>query len=187
METPKIEKFDEKFDRLAEEAKQITHEWINKRVNDELENNAKNTIRIEHITSTSPKENILKENKFENSKKLFGGCVGDATFVKIENNGNGVFKPHLDYSDNERIQFINRERATYLVSQFIGFDFVPLTVVREMLDENGVKQIGSLQEFVNDSKSGYQYEEEKISINELLKLFYLIFLLQALIGIIIIF
>lgn len=79
--------------------------------------------------------------------------------------GGGVFKPHTGYEDVRKSFFISRERAAYLISRFLGFDFVPPTVIKIV---NGIE--GSLQEFVEDSKVGFEIGQEKILDGEMEKL-----------------
>lgn len=61
-------------------------------------------------------------------------------YVDIEDGGAGIFKLHR-YSDTQN------ERAAYLVSAIVGFNFVPPTVLRKIDGEEG-----SLQEFVEDGR-----------------------------------
>ena len=87
--------------------------------------------------------------------------------------GGGVFKPHTQYENypDKKTKFISRERAAYLISRFLGFDFVPPTIIKIV---NG--KYGSLQEFVEDAKAGYetgyfdidQDERSKLEIFDLL-------------------
>lgn len=100
---------------------------------------------------------------------MLGGAIGDARFVKIRDDGGGVFKPHTgyeDYPDQKRF-FLSRERAAYLISRFLGFDFVPPTVVKVV---NGKE--GSLQEFVEDAQVGneIEYEARRALSDEMSKL-----------------
>ncbi len=127
----------------------------------------------------SQKEDILNSNNFSSKKEILGGNIGDATFVSIEGDGNGVFKPHTKYNyDPERkMNFINSERAAYLFSQFLGFDIVPLTIVKnveyrntEDNDNDVITQIGSLQEFIENAEEGRECNIAEIPKLEILKL-----------------
>lgn len=82
-------------------------------------------------------EEILERGERISSAKLDGGS-GSVYFVSFKNDGDGVFKPK---SGSEK------ERAAYLVDRFIGFDFVPPTVVRTIDGERG-----SVQKFIADAK-----------------------------------
>lgn len=123
---------------------------------------------------TSPKEKyksssqevILESRDFEKEGELLGGNIGDARFVKIRNDGGGVFKPYTFYEyESERKSFISRERAAYLISRFLGFDFVPPTIVKVV----GGKE-GSLQEFIEDAQVGREIKYEEIDQYEGAKL-----------------
>lgn len=114
---------------------------------------------------SSPQEVVLESRDFEREGKLLGGCIGDARFVKIRDDGGGVFKPHFGYKP-ERINFyISRERAAYLISRFIGFDFVPPTVIKVVDGKEG-----SLQEFVENAQVGEEVRHEEIDQSERSKL-----------------
>lgn len=115
---------------------------------------------------SSPQEVVLESRDFEREGELLGGCIGDARFVKIRDDGGGVFKPHTDYEGlSQKTEFINRERAAYLISRFLGFDFVPPTVIKTV---NGKE--GSLQEFVEDAQVGQEVRYEEIDRYERAKL-----------------
>src|SRR3990167_8413180 len=81
--------------------------------------------------------------------------------------GGGVFKPHTGYEDypEQKSDFISRERAAYLISRFLGFDFVPPTVIKVV---NGKE--GSLQEFIEDAQVGYEARHEDFLDGEMSKL-----------------
>ena len=114
---------------------------------------------------SSPQEVILDSRDFEREGELLGGRIGDARFVKIRDDWGGVFKPHSNYEGQRKKAFISRERAAYLISRFLGFDFVPPTVIKII---NGKE--GSLQEFVEDAKSGYETGYSDIDQDERVKL-----------------
>ena len=48
---------------------------------------------------SSPQEVVLESRDFEREGELLGGTIGGARFVKIRDDGGGVFKPHTDYED----------------------------------------------------------------------------------------
>jgi hypothetical protein len=114
---------------------------------------------------SSPQEILLGLRQVERMGEFLGGIIGEARFVKIVDDGGGVFKPHTRYENPRRIEFINKERAAYLVSRFLGFDFVPPTIIKTI---NG--QVGSLQEFVEDAQTGNETSSEDILSREQLKL-----------------
>lgn len=101
--------------------------------------------------SSSPHEVILESRDFEREGELLGGAIGNARFVKIRNDGGGVFKPHNSYEGSTKAEYIARERAAYLISRFLGFNFVPPTVIKVINGEEG-----SLQEFVEDAEIGFE-------------------------------
>ncbi|MEK9175126.1 MAG: hypothetical protein AAB795_00880 [Patescibacteria group bacterium] len=123
------------------------------------------SISPELLPSSSPKERILLENKIEKATYLLGGSIGDAQYVKIEGNGSGVFKPHRRFSEKDQTQYINNERAAYLIDRFLGFNFVPPTVIREINKERR-----SLQEFIEDAQIAENVKKGKVSSEELVKL-----------------
>lgn len=114
---------------------------------------------------SSPQEMVLSSRGFERTGKFLGGAIGNARFVKIVDDGGGVFKPHTDYEDfpNRKRYFLARERAAYLISRFLGFDFVPPTIIKLVDGKEG-----SLQEFVEDAQVGYEAQnipkEERIKL-----------------------
>lgn len=114
---------------------------------------------------SSPQEIVLGSRDFESEVKLLGGAVGDARLVKIRDDGGGVFKPHTYFEGPEKNKLISRERAAYLISRFLGFDFVPPTVIKVINGEEG-----SLQEFVEDAQTRYEASVEDIDQYELDKL-----------------
>jgi len=70
-------------------------------------------------------------------------------YIDIEGDGAGIFKLHR-YSDTQN------ERAAYIISKIVGFDFVPPTVLRKINGEEG-----SLQEFVEDGKFMDEVEQSE--------------------------
>lgn len=114
---------------------------------------------------SSPKELELTSNELAREGKLLGGCIGGATFVDLKDDGSAVFKPHKNYKNPARSEFINRERGAYLIDRFLGFNFVPPTVVREL---GG--QLGSLQEFIADAKTAAEVMGDEIPDMEKIKL-----------------
>ena len=114
---------------------------------------------------SSPQEVILESRDFEREGELLGGIIGDAQFVKIRDDGGGVFKPHTGYEGSTKTEFIARERAAYLISRFLGFDFVPPTVIKVVNGEEG-----SLQEFVEDAQVGSEVRDGDVLNEEMSKL-----------------
>lgn len=122
----------------------------------------------EKYTST-PQEIVLESQAVEREEKLLGGIMGGTCFIKIRNDGGGVFKPHTSL---ERMQgaeqknlFISRERAAYLISRFLGFDFVPPTIIKVIDGKEG-----SFQEFIEDAQIGREVHYEDIEQYEQTKL-----------------
>jgi hypothetical protein len=101
----------------------------------------------------SNKEAVLSSGEIAEKKKLLGGSVGGATFVEIKGDGSGVFKPHPGYTEDVQREYAARERAAYLISQFLEFDLVPPTVLKKVGGE-----LGSLQEFIEDAKVAAECE-----------------------------
>lgn len=108
-------------------------------------------------------ETILELGKVKIEKKL-EGTANVVEFVKIEGDGEGIFKPK---SGENRFfvgegTFYKRERAAFVVDSFLGFDIVPPTVIRSIEDE-----VGSLQKFIPNYRSGEEIpREEKSPSNE---------------------
>ena len=126
---------------------------------------SKETTPTKENYKSSPKEVILESRDFEREGRLLGGAVGDARFVKIMDDGGGVFKPHTGHDQKAQREYISRERAAYLISRFLGFDFVPPTVIKIV---NGVE--GSLQEFIEDAKTRAEVDYFEIDPSEKVKL-----------------
>ena len=90
---------------------------------------------------TSPKEKVLAEGEFS-AKRTLGGGVNITEFVEIKDDGSGVLKE----TDKD---YAKRERAVYLIDRFLGFNFVPPTVLK------GEKV---LQEFVKNAETANIYK-----------------------------
>lgn len=73
-------------------------------------------------------------------------------YVDIEGNGAGIFKSR--YYKEKIISDTQNERATYIISKIVGFDFVPVTVLRSI---DG--QEGALQEFIEDAEFLYEVDQ----------------------------
>jgi hypothetical protein len=118
--------------------------------------------KIEQLKSSyseSGKEKTLRTLEKESSSDLKGGC-NQTIFIKLKNDGSGIFKPKSGEKENLRTEidkgtYYQRERAAYLVDMFLGFDLVPPTVIKEVEGE-----IGSFQEFIENAKTGYEIEKE---------------------------
>lgn len=121
--------------------------------------------RVEASLVSSPKELDLEQRELSRTGDLLGGVIGGATFVQLKDDGSAVYKPHDAYEGKRRMEFIHNERAAYLIDRFLGFNFVPPTVVREL-----TKGIGSLQEFIADAKLGYELKPGDLSEEERLKI-----------------
>lgn len=99
---------------------------------------------------TSPKEKILSEGEFSERRNL-GGGINITEFVEIKDDGSGVLKETTE-------DYAKRERAAYLIDRFLGFNFVPPTVLKEEGDAYGLRKV--LQEFVKNAETAYIYEDE---------------------------
>ena len=86
-------------------------------------------------------------------EKLFGH---ENVFVVEINNELAIYKPRsLEqiipcWEKIEPGTYYKRERAAYLVSQYLGLDIVPLTVIRDLGSEYG---LGSIQLFIPNAKT----------------------------------
>ena len=115
-------------------------------------------------TYSTPEEKTLSEGELEKQQTLLGGC-GGAEFVKVKGDGAGVLKTNegfterwfRKYSSPEegRAQLAKNERAAYLVNLFLGFDFVPPTVIRSVKGKTA-----SLQQFVENAKTYSEHLDE---------------------------
>lgn len=109
----------------------------------------------------APEESVLENYEKKKSKPLSGGS-SKVIFVELKDDGSGVFKP----KSGERPSFckpgtcFSRERAAYLVDRFLGFDLVPPTVIREVDGE-----IGSMQQFIPDSETGWEIARNKLEVD----------------------
>lgn len=119
----------------------------------------------------TPEEAILETREKRDSKPLWGGC-NQSLFVNLKDDGAGVFKPKNGECKHLRehvlaLSYYKRERAAYLVSRFLGFDFVPTTTIRELDGEEG-----SIQEFIEDAQSGFEADRpfDDAVIQELFKM-----------------
>ena len=86
-------------------------------------------------------------------KEGFRGGINITDFVKIKDDGHGVLKETVE-------KYARRERAAYLIDRFLGFNFVPPTVLK------GRGKV--LQEFVHDAETAWTYkkkQEEEPSVN----------------------
>ena len=122
-------------------------------------------IRERSKSPTNEEEALISTREVARSGELLGGGIGSARFIQLKDDGGAVFKPHSKYEKERAMIFSGRERAAYLVDRFLGFNFVPPTVIRSIGDETG-----SLQEFVSDFQSAWEVQKDQISKEELLKL-----------------
>ena len=82
------------------------------------------------------------------SKRIEQGINGKASVVELEGGVRGVFKTYETVDEPARQTVIARERAAFLVDNFLGFGRVPPTVIREV----GGKK-GSFQQFIPDART----------------------------------
>lgn len=102
------------------------------------------------LTPRTPEEEILEMREKVSSKPI-RGWSNRAHFISFKDDGDGVFKPLLEE--------YKQERAAYLVDRFLGFDFVPPTIVRAI---DG--KLGSIQQFIHDASLIYDTPERKRDI-----------------------
>lgn len=112
---------------------------------------------------TSQDEKVLESRPKEQSS-LLGGGINTTVYVKLKDDGAGVFKPKSGErtglrSEIEAGTYYKRERAAYLIDRFLGFDLVPATTIREFDGEEG-----SLQRFIPEAKTGYDLTPEKFTV-----------------------
>lgn len=109
---------------------------------------------------SSPEERALTFNEIAQIRKLkCGNRMMD--LVEMKDDGSAIFKKCSDVS-------MKYERACSLIDLFLGFDFVPPTVIREI---NG--EVGSAQHYIENAPTSYElteHERKAIPKKELLKL-----------------
>ncbi len=107
----------------------------------------------------SEKERDLAEREVDKNEELNGGC-NKSSFVHLNGNGSGLYKPVKGEAPlREKIEkgtYYRRERASYVVDKFLGFDLVPPTIIKKI---NG--EIGSVQAFIPDADVGSMVSKEK--------------------------
>lgn len=120
------------------------------------------------LSPKSPKEEILETGEKADSRELNGG-MNKTVFINIVDDGSGIFKPAMGevaiFTGIPKGTYHKRERAAYLVSQMLGFNFVPPTVIREIDGE-----VGSVQQFIPDAKSLHQASDHEFGPEDLRKL-----------------
>lgn len=125
----------------------------------------------ERIFPTStPEETILSSRDIVSKEILKGGRRESTQFVSLKDDGDGIWHEGSGWPHSPK-----KERAAYIVDRFLGFDFVPPTVVRVINGEEG-----SLQQFVRDAKTGSEIDWKDfshISIEEIVKLMLFDFLI----------
>lgn len=100
-------------------------------------------------------ESIMLESQPVVTLRLTGGD-GETIFASLEGSIPIVFKPKSgELGEYTQRNGYRHERAAYLVSEFLGLNIVPPTVVRKL---NG--EIGSAQQFVA-GEPAYQYKYGK--------------------------
>ena len=105
----------------------------------------------------------MLENDFESIEDLKGGIHGGAKFVKIKNDGNAVYKTYEQHQILDKKNFIGAEKAVYLLSRALNFNFVPPTVIKHLKNEKGKYVYGSVQEFIPNSKCLSELSDEEIN------------------------
>lgn len=110
---------------------------------------------LPEVMLRTPDEKILETGQIHSEYELMGSGINNSRYVKIKDDGAGVFKSKKDEIHTggcEKGTLHLRERAAYLVSEMLGFDFVPPTVIREV---DG--QVGSLQRFIEGHNLGLDH------------------------------
>jgi uncharacterized repeat protein (TIGR03843 family) len=111
----------------------------------------------------SDKERILSSRE-STEKSPLGGGANVTEIVFLKDDGKGVFKPEEGERGIWRFDTASykRERAAYLMDRFLGFDFVPPTVIRQIDDA-----IGSFQEFIPNTNDFFKVpENQRMVYNE---------------------
>lgn len=119
---------------------------------------AEPTVEKRQTPIGTPEEGVLERYEKSDSNRLdVNGGNNEILFVSLRDDGAGIFKPKAGEKvlreHTERGTYFLRERAAYLLDRFLGFQLVPPTVIRE-IDE----QVGSFQQFIPDTKTGYQLD-----------------------------
>jgi len=117
--------------------------------------------RKEKLKSKMTQETVLKNYEKQSSTELSCGA-NESAIIELKNDGSGVFKSKDGEKQGLRDfvkagTYYKRERAAYLVDKFLGFDLVPPTVIRKIDD-----QIGSLQQFIPDTKAGCEIQKDDL-------------------------
>lgn len=117
----------------------------------------------EWIRRQDIKEAILETAEIAEKKELQGS--NEVIFTQFKDGGKGIFKPQEgeDFWLREHVkggEYYKRERASFLVDKFLGFNMVPTTIIREVEG-----RVGSMQEFVPNAKSGLEMNEEEREAN----------------------
>lgn len=97
-----------------------------------------------------PEETTLAGKEVAMRTNFKGGANKTEVVTLKDGGGRGIFKPKNGENTNlshyaEPGTFYKRERASFIVSEALNFNSVPITVIRKIGEE-----IGSLQEFVED-------------------------------------
>jgi len=128
-------------------------------------------ISLEHEkTLTKKDEEVVLEKREKTSTKKLGGGANETVFVELKDDGSAIFKPKageyaLLRTEVKAGTYYKRERAAYLVDQFLGFDLVPPTVIRKIDGKEG-----SLQEFIPNAPVASRCDESQWNKEELKKL-----------------
>ena len=114
------------------------------------------------MTELTKKERALEINEAEKCDSSNLGSWNKSFKVKLRGDIYGVFKPKDGEMDYLRPAitggtYYQRERASYLIDKFLGFELVPTTVIREIAGK-----IGSLQEFIPNAKTALRCKKEEL-------------------------
>lgn len=107
-------------------------------------------LKVDRKESKEEAESILATREITKAEQLNNGNVNSVMLVHFKDDGKGIYKPKTgedDFSERPLLPggtFFQRERAGYLVDDFLHFNLVPPTVIREEGVSDGV---GSVQRF----------------------------------------
>ncbi|OWK26758.1 MAG: hypothetical protein US76_03490 [Parcubacteria group bacterium GW2011_GWA2_38_13b] len=114
------------------------------------------------MTELTEKEKALEINEVEKCDSSNLGSWNKSFKVKLRGDIYGIFKPKDGEMDYLRPAitggtYYQRERAGYLVDKFLGFELIPITVIREI---DG--KIGSLQNIIPNAKTAMKHKKEEL-------------------------
>lgn len=141
----------------------IFNTLFNRKPSPQIPEPDKSSERKVQLPLTSQDEKVLESRPKEESSILNGG-INKTVYITLRDDGSGIFKPKSGEMSMLRNEievgtYYKRERAAYLVDQFLGFDLVPATTIREFDGEEG-----SLQRFIHGAKIGQEMSREEFEV-----------------------